>query len=216
MTRQLTLPLRIKTAAGFIDTPAHRLAIQALANTSWQMAYLFGPPASGKSHLAHQWATQNGGAWVFDISQLESHNPTEIIDIYPMVVIENAIEAVGEKDDLLLHWMNAVLNGSGRLLLTDRLPPAQWPKGLPDLISRLRLCVFIEIDDPDDETLALLLKHYFDMRQLRVSDRVQSSILRRIERSYLSVAKITAELDRLGLEQGAPITLAMAQDILSG
>ena len=67
----------------------------------------------------------------------------------------------------LLHLLNAAAEAGQPVLLTARLPPGRQRQKLPDLGSRLRASLAVEINPPDDALLgALLLPRLAAARQL--------------------------------------------------
>jgi chromosomal replication initiation ATPase DnaA len=103
----------------------------------------------------------------------------------------------------------------GGLLVAARRPPAAWTVVLPDLDSRLRAVLAIEIGLPDDALLgAVLVKHFAD-RQLRVAPEVIAYLLTHMERSFAAAAEMAARLDVVSLRERRAVTVALARQLVS-
>src|SRR5205814_2857410 len=108
---QLILPLEIRSAQGradFIVAPANQQAVAFLDSyPHWPApaVALFGPPASGKSHLAAVWADK-AGARIMEAHSLGADIPDGAL------VLENVAEGVPEAP------LFALLERGAPLLLT--------------------------------------------------------------------------------------------------
>ena len=120
-------------------------------------------------------------------------------------------DANGVADDrVLLHLLNTARDRGLSVLMSSRLPPAHWPVRLPDLSSRLRATVAVEIHQPEDGLLHALLVRLLAERQLEVAPAVQAWLLRRLPRSPAVLREAVACLDREGLAFGRAITRPLA------
>jgi len=210
---QLVLPLEIRSAQGradFIVAPANQQAVAFLDSyPHWPApaVALFGPAASGKSHLAAVWADK-AGATVLDAAQLESGIPAG-----PLVV-ENVTVGVAEAP------LFALLERGTPLLLTAQLPPADWPEkfalSLPDLVSRVRALLAFALWAPDDALLMGLAVKLFADRQLQVPENVVAHMIRSLERSPAAIRDFVAHADAVALAEKRPINISLIKDLLVG
>jgi chromosomal replication initiation ATPase DnaA len=169
---------------------------------------LYGPPGSGKTHLAHLWCERSGAVLI--AGQAVTLEGSGLLS--GAIAIDNAEQA---SERPLLHAYNLCLERGGTLLLTMGAPPAAQPIALADLRSRLRALLVAEIAPPDDELLAAVLLKQFADRQLRVAPGVVAYLVPRMERSFASAASVAAELDRRALAAGRPVTVKLARAVLS-
>jgi len=169
---------------------------------------LYGPPGSGKTHLAHLWCERSGAVLI--AGQAVTLEGSGLLS--GAIAIDNAEQA---SERPLLHAYNLCLERGGTLLLTMGAPPAAQPIALADLRSRLRALLVAEIAPPDDELLATVLLKQFADRQLRVAPGVVAYLVPRMERSFASAASVAAELDRRALAAGRPVTVKLARAVLS-
>ena len=95
-----------------------------------------------------------------------------------------------------------------RLLRSDEVT-------LPDLLSRLRLALSLEIDAPDEALVRAVLEKLFKDRQLIVDAPALDYATLRLDRSLEAVRAFVAAIDRAALAQGRPVTRALAAEILA-
>lgn len=221
MTRQLTLDLPLREARGrddFFVSPANALALAAL--DGWQgwpggKAVLAGLPGSGKTHLAHVWATGTGARIVNATALPATGLPALAASA---VVVEDA-ERIGgnaSAEDALFHLHNLMAAARLPLLVTAAAPPRDWGLRLPDLASRMQAAALIRLDPPDDALLHAVLAKQFADRQIAVPPTLIDWLVPRMTRSLDAARQVVAALDARALAEGGPITRQMAADWLEG
>jgi len=205
---QLVLPLETRSASGradFIVASANQQAVAFI--DSWPhwpapAAALYGPPASGKSHLAAVWAAKSG-AVVLEASALDGSIPDG-----PLVV-ENIGPGVNETA------LFALLERGAPLLLTAQTQPNQWPALLPDLKSRANALLAFALWAPDDALLMGLAVKLFADRQVQVPQSVVAHMIGALERSPGAIRDLVARADAAALAHKRPITLSLIKDLLA-
>jgi chromosomal replication initiation ATPase DnaA len=210
---QLVLPLETRSAQGradFIVAPGNEHAVAFVdlyPNWAAPAAALYGPPASGKSHLAAVWAGK-AGATIIEAKDLGPNLPGGAL------VVENVSSSVLEAP------LFALLERGAPLLLTAQAPPAQWPQtfnlGLPDLVSRARALLAFALWAPDDALLMGLAVKLFADRQLAVPESVVMHMIRSLERSPGAVRDFVARADAAAMAEKRPINLSLIKDLLAG
>jgi chromosomal replication initiation ATPase DnaA len=208
VSAQLLLDFAHRSASGaddFMPAACNREALSWLARwPDWPgtALVLHGPPDSGKTHLARAFAARTGALWLDPAALAETEAPaTGVLDPALPVIDERALMGLYQR----------VQERSGHLLLCARRPAAAWPLELPDLASRLRASPSAAIGAPDDGLLGALLIKLFHDRQVMVSGDVIRYLIGRMERSFVAARRLVDELDRLSLEHGRPITVALAR-----
>jgi len=204
---QLVLPLEVRSASGrddFIVASGNQQAVAFI--DSWPgwpapAAALYGPAASGKSHLAAVWA-QKAGAQIIAAADLLQGVPDG-----PLVV-EDAGAGVAEAS------LFALLERGAPLLITAQAPPSDWPVALPDLGSRARALLAFPLWAPDEALLMGLAVKLFTDRQLQVPENVVLHMVRSLERSPGAVRDFVARADAAALAQKRPINLSLIKDLL--
>lgn len=175
---------------------------------------LSGPVASGKTHLAHIWASRSHAQFV-DADQLTTAWVERHVaqgDAAKNWIME-AIETTPDQP-ALFHWLNAIREQEGYLLLTSRLPAAQLPFDLPDLTSRLKALPSASLSAPDDAVLTAVLIKQFADRQLRVPEEVIRYLLPRMERSYQAASHWVEQLDQAAMLQQRKISIPLVRKLL--
>jgi chromosomal replication initiation ATPase DnaA len=190
--RQLALPLAWQAARGSADffvSAANAAAVRFLDDWSiWPLpvALLIGPEGSGKSHLAAIFARRANARLVDDADRMAD-------------------------EEALFHGWNEAIEQQRPLLLTARSAPADWGVRLPDLLSRLNATPAVRIGSPDDALLDALFTKLWRDRGIMIAPQVSAHVLARIERSFAAVSRAVARLDRAALEEGRPVSLALAR-----
>lgn len=207
--RQLPLDFPVEPGQAREDlvvSPANAAAVDLMDRwPDWPVAVtvLAGPPGSGKSHLAAIWR-ERAGALQFCPQSIPR------VDLLDCPALVEDLEPGRIDEQGLFHLLNAAQAGRRSVLLTSRRFPSGWGIGLPDLASRLKAAVTVEIGEPDDALLAGAMTKLFADRQIDVEPHVIEFLVRRIQRSLASAIEMVAWLDRMALEQKTRVTRALA------
>ncbi|MCE9508146.1 MAG: DNA replication protein [Alphaproteobacteria bacterium] len=176
---------------------------------------LFGPPASGKTHLLQVWKKEAGAREISpqDLLSLPAH---EIAGAAKSVMMDDVLRVIGRRDDeeALFHLYNLLRERGGHLLLTAEKPATEWPFALPDLKSRLLAAPAVAVGSPDDELMAIVLTKLFSDRQIFVPQEVVQFILARIERSFLALRQVVDKIDHKALAEKRPVTIPLVREII--
>ncbi len=215
--QQLVLDLGHRTALGEEDllVGASNAAAVALIDQwpDWPgpAAMIVGPRQSGKSHLAHVWQHRSGAAVVAakdlgesDIARLEAAGALAVEDLDQGIGCERT----------LFHLLNLAREHHASLLMTSAVSPGDLAVNLPDLRSRLRAAVVVDISPPDDGLLgAVLVKHFAD-RQLAVDPQVVGYLLVNMERTMAAAASLVDAIDHLALSSRRKVSRTLAAEAL--
>lgn len=172
---------------------------------------LYGPPASGKTHLASVWQKMSGA---------QPLTPESILDVAgnnaKNFIIDDAERCLGRKDAeaALFHLYNRAKEQDGYILLTAATPPRDWNIALPDLKSRLLAAPAAAVGSPDEQTMAVVLTKLFSDRQIFVPQDVVQFILSRIERSFVAMRDVADAVDRRALAEKRAVTIPFVREIL--
>jgi chromosomal replication initiation ATPase DnaA len=212
--RQLPLPFNHAPQFAAVDFLPDASNAAALAWLEREVAWpgrrlvLWGGEGSGKTHLLHRWAARTGAALLPGPGlSLGSYAPPSA-----PIAVDDA-DAAPERP--LLHLLNAASEAGRRVLLAGRAPPARWGSTLPDLASRLRAALAVEIQPAGEPLLRVLLARLLAERQLTVAEPVQEWLLLRLPRTPAAVREAAARLDRAALAHGGRVTRALASTVLA-
>ena len=212
MTQQLALPFTHHPTYHPNDFVADPSNAQALAwlDAAWPTGRLalWGGAGCGKTHLLHRWAAGCGGVVL----------PGAGLTALPRVpgggiAVDDADQA---PERALLHLLNSAAEEGCCVLLSARLAPSRWGTGLPDLVSRLRAVLAVEIGPPGDAMLATLFARLLAERQLAVPDAVQRWLLLRLPREPAALREVAERLDGAAMAAGRKVGLGVAAEVLDG
>ena len=214
---QLSLDLGFRPALGradFLIAPCNAAAVAWIDRwPDWPapVLALWGPAASGKTHLLEVWSARSHAVAIAPRALTSGALP-DLLGAAHAAVID---DARGADEEALLHLYNVLAERQGHLLLAAREPPARWTIRLADLRSRLRAAPAVGVDAPDDALLGAVLVKLFADRQLRISEDLIAYLLPRIERSFAAAQGIVAALDQAALAEQRGVTVRLARDILN-
>jgi DnaA regulatory inactivator Hda len=211
---QLPLDLGHRTAMGradFLIAPSNQDAVAWIDLwPEWPAPalVLYGPVASGKSHLAAVWCDQSGAAKI-PASDVSEKNVQEIAARAQHIMIDDADRLIGDVscENALFHLYNIFKEEKRSMLLTMQDAPIRRAFALPDLASRLRAAPCVAIREPDDALMSAILVKLFNDRQLRVSAEAINYIVPRVERSFEAVSLLVQKLDEAALSSKSDLTI---------
>lgn len=219
---QLALGLSLPTSwarEDFLVAASNEAALHAIE--SWphwpgqaSAFVLHGPEGSGKTHLAHIWAShvQNSGGSAKIVGP-EAVTVAAVDGLAQQALSVDGAEHVSDPA-ALFHLINLMRERRHGLLLTGAKPPALWPFTLPDLMSRLKAMPSAGIEEPDDMLLAAVLVKLFSDRQLQIGEGLVTYLVPRIERSFHAARHWVAALDAAALAENRAVTMALARKLL--
>jgi DnaA family protein len=155
--------------------------------------YVWGPPGSGKSHLAAALASQT-------VAQL--------------TVVDDCQRLGAEDQRQLFHRFDALAQAADAALVSfGDAPPARLPV-MPELASRLSWGIVFALEPLADVDLLAAMQRAAQERGLSLGADVPGYLLTHTRRDMASLKTIIDRLDRLSLEQKRPINLPMLRALL--
>lgn len=181
--------------------------------------WLFGPKGCGKSHLGNLFAEKviKHTGKPQSVQSIKAENvdlyvPQNLFKESPCLIVENVTENIN--NEAMFHLYNQYRNNGGNILFISEKSPSRMNFELPDLSSRLRAIPTIEIMQPSDEMLNMLLLKLFSDRQLKVSAEVLKYALANMTRSFAFAQKLVAEADRISLIKKSPVSINVIKEAI--
>ncbi len=214
--RQLVFDLSHRSALGvedFMLSSSNQAAVRVI--DSWPQwphpsMVLVGPEGSGKTHLANVWRQAAAAEAIPAADLVDGKTLTEARTI----VIEDADRGIGS-ERALFHLMNLAREHGGNLLITGRTPPGDWTVTLPDLRSRLRACPVVQLGEPDESLLGLVLVKLLHDRQLPATPAAVAYLSRHLDRSTAAAIAVVEAIDKLLWDKPSEITRDVARRALA-
>ena len=220
--KQLALELPASTsyqAGDFVVAACNQLAhdsVRAWPDWPHFALGLSGPAGAGKTHLAHIWA-EAAGAGIADVPRLRAAGPDALAAAGARwaVELDSAAGSLSPDDErALFHFHNLINAAEGALLYVSRRPLLNLPIALPDLVSRLAVCLAVEVSAPDDAVLRVVMAKLAADRQIKLSRVVVDEVLNRVERSFAAVAAAVRAIDAAALAGRRQISRPLAQKVM--
>ena len=171
---------------------------------------IFGPSGSGKSHLVSFLKSKT------QCLQIQNKELNDKIffkfKTKEALIIENINEKVSE--NLLFSLWNIALQDNKYLLFTSSNPISSFKFKLPDLRSRAKDIITIELKLPGDDLIGVILAKNFSDKQIKVEKKHIDYIIKRIDRSYEKISQFVLTLDKYSLEKGGSFSLKMIKEVL--
>lgn len=221
-SQQIPLDLGHRTAMGrddFLIAPNNQDAVAWIDHwPEWPapVVILYGPIASGKSHLVAVWKEKSEAAYI-NPAALNDSSVRDLAQQARHLIIEDADSLIGkvEREKGLFHLYNLFKEEKRTLLITLQEPPIRRSFAVPDLASRLRAAPAVAIREPDDVLLGAILVKLFNDRQLRVGADVVSYIVSHMERSFEAARIIVEQADTRAMIEKRAVSIPLIKDILS-
>jgi chromosomal replication initiation ATPase DnaA len=217
---QLVLNLGHRTALGrddFLVSDCNTYAVSWIDKwPNWPASGLviWGPQASGKSHLGHVWMSRIG-APLLTVNDLDINEPPDLVTPHPAIYIDDLADIAGnyEREVSFLHVYNLVVEQGKYILLSSRTPPGRWNVKLADLRSRLNALPAVMIASPDDRILEAVLLKLFSDRQLEVGIEVVQFAITRMIRTFAAAEKLVHTVDLTALATKRRVTIPLLREV---
>ena len=171
---------------------------------------IHGERYSGKTHLIEIFLKKNKGL-IIDIKKFKNYDLDEL-RFYENIIIENISDEIDES--LFYSFIDTIDKYNKFLILTSNKPLNDFNFKLEDLKSRLKNCLFAEIQKPDDILIqALITKNLADY-QITIDSKLIDFISKRITRSFTKIREFICTIDEISLKKNKPINMKIIKEIL--
>ena len=171
---------------------------------------IYGERNSGKTHLIKIFLQKNNGI-ILDPLKLKDYELEEI-RFNENIILENIEKNLDE--NLLYSLIDIIEKYNKFLILTSNKPLIDLNIKLKDLKSRLKNCLFAEIDKPDDILIKALITKNLADHQISIDSKLIDFISKRITRSYDKIKEFVCTIDKISLKKKKPINIKIIKEIL--
>ena len=158
---------------------------------------IHGERYSGKTHLIEIFLEKNDGL-IIELKNLENYN-LEKLRFNENIIIDNITEGFDEK--LFYSLIDIIDKYNKFLILTSNRSLNDLNLKLEDLKSRLKNCLFAEIQKPDDTLIKALITKNLTDYQISLDSKLVDFISKRISRSYGEIRDFICTIDEISLKK---------------
>ena len=171
---------------------------------------IYGERYSGKTHLIEIFLEKNNGL-IVDLKKLKNYDLDEL-RFNENIVVDNISDEIDE--NLFYSFIDTIEKYNKFLILTSNKSLNDLNLKLNDLRSRLKNCLFAEIQKPDDILIqALITKNLADY-QITIDSKLIDFISKKITRSYAKIREFVCTIDEISLKKKKPINMKIIKEIL--
>ena len=173
---------------------------------------IYGEKYSGKSHLVEIFLEKYNGLKI-NLKDLKSYDLDEL-RFNENIIIDNISNDLDES--LFYSLIDIIEKYNKFLILTSNISLNDLNFKLDDLKSRLKNCLYAEIQKPDDILIkALITKNLADF-QITIESKLVDYISKRITRSYIKIREFVCTINEISLKKKKPINMKIIREILEG
>ena len=222
---QLALPLQLADHAVFASFYAegNRELVAILSDiagtTVTTGCWLWGSPATGKTHLLQAVCERAGDAAVYvPLRELSAAGPALIdgLDSRSIVCIDDVDTVAGDDawEHALFSLYNELLTAGHQIVASAAMAPRECPFALPDLTSRMSQLPTYNVQPLVDNERAGALQLRASHRGLDLPDETASYLLSRSRRDMKSLYELLDALDAEALRAQRKLTIPFVRDVL--
>lgn len=223
---QMALPLQLQDHAvfeSFLQDGNESLVaflVDAIESRAAGGGWIWGPPATGKTHLLQACCARAGQFAVYlPIEQLREAGPgiLEGMGAQSLVCIDDIDKVAGDSqwESALFGLYNQVLEGGGAIFVAASAPVRECAFELADLASRLSQLPSFRVEPLDEEGRLRALQLRAGHRGLTLPEETARYLLTRSRRDMASLYQLLDRLDRLALEAQRKLTIPFVRSVIA-
>ena len=166
---------------------------------------------SGKTHLINIFLKKFKG-FKLDAKSLTSEILSKI-KTHQNIVLENLNKDVDEK--ILYSLFNIIDQDNKYMIITSLHPISEINFNFEDVKSRSKSCLLLNIENPDDDLVKILLTKYFSKRQLKINSKIIDYISSNIKRDFDDIFRVANLVEESCFAGGRKITIPFLKKILN-
>lgn len=177
-----------------------------------ERVWLFGEPATGKSHILQSLARE-----LVDARYITEHPPNLDEDsVAPLLLIDGIDALCGneESEYALFAVYEATDFGKTRWVVSAQRAPTEVAFLYRDLASRMRLFERVELQPVPESAWGKLLRFWANDRAIGISDEVIQFLLDRIPRTQQSLWDTLQKLDRSSMLENRTLTIPFVREVM--
>jgi DnaA family protein len=226
---QLALGVKLRDDARFDNfhgernaEAASRLRTAVEQRDAPQSIVICGDEDTGKSHLlqgvCHLAEQQHRQAICVSMKEFLPFGPDAIggLELNEVVCLDDLDRVAGlpEWEEAVFHLYNRINDRDGQIVISLSDLPAGLPFSLPDLVSRLRHGLLIQMGiNRDDDRLRILIARA-EQRGLALSEEVAGFILKRAPRRLADLLAALDQLDDKSLKAQRRLTIPFVKSVM--
>lgn len=229
--QQLPLSIRLRASSVFasywpgpnaatVDLLEHLDRLDANSVLS-PVVYLYGPGASGKTHLLQALcarAGEQGAASYLPLRELKSYGPSLLAGCEDLnhVCLDDFSSVLGDAawEQALFNLYRELEEHGGKLVLADERPPLALSFALRDLASRILAGTVLRLQALDEAQQIEALRLRAAQHGLELPDETIAYLLRRLPRDMHTLCRFLDELDTASLIAQRRLTVPFVRDVL--
>ncbi len=222
---QMALPLRLADHAVFDSylSTGNETLVAMLADlatgASAQGCWIWGPAATGKTHLLQAACERAGDRSVYVPLRMLAPGGPEILEglaSRDLICLDDIEQVAGDTawETALFGLCNDVLDAGRSLVVAAAMSPRECPVELPDLQSRLARLPAFQLRELDDAQRIAALQLRARHRGLELPDDTANYLLSRNRRDMASLYGLLDKLDLEALRAKRRLTIPFVREVL--
>jgi DnaA family protein len=222
---QLALPLQLADHAVFesFHGRGNETLVATLLSLSTgdagQGCWLFGAPATGKTHLLQAVCDKAGDRSIYlPLAMLDAMGSgvLEGLADRELVCIDDIDRVAGDADweVALFTLFNELHDHGGQMVITATATPRECGFELPDLTSRMSRLPVFQLQPLDEKQRAAALQLRAGHRGLELPDETAAYLLKRSRRDMASLYELLDKLDLEALRAKRRLTVPFVKEVL--
>jgi len=219
--KQLPLNVGLRTASIFANfhVGPNSEAVAAVQCAAGIPIWIWGLPATGKTHLLQAACAQSAGASAYFPLHPDSGVPPEALDGFErldLFCVDDLERAAGHRDweKALFKLFNAAAESRTRLIFAARAAPAAIDWGLADWASRAASSAVYQLRPLADEERIDALRMRADSRGMELPLETAEYLLRRMPRDQKVLFDLIDALDDAALAAQRRLTVPFVREAL--